>query len=55
MGDLLIIILIAVLVFGKGRAAQAKRDLGDTVRSFKKGLYPDEINITPGRKEVEKR
>ena len=53
MGDLLILIFIAVLVFGRGKAAQAKRELGDTVKAFKKGLHPDEINITP-RKEVKK-
>ena len=55
MGDLLLIILIAVLLSGKGRLSQTGRELGEAVRNFKKAAKePEEINITPGREEGKK-
>lgn len=37
-GELLIIALIAMLLFGAGRIGSVGKGLGDAVRNFKKGL-----------------
>ena len=38
IGELLIIGLIAVLLFGAGRIASVGKGLGEGIRNFKKGL-----------------
>lgn len=37
-GEILIIVLVAVLLFGAGRIASVGKGLGEAVRNFKKGL-----------------
>jgi sec-independent protein translocase protein TatA len=37
-GELLIIALVAVLLFGAGRIASVGKGLGEAVRNFKRGL-----------------
>ena len=38
IGELLIIGLIAVLLFGAGRIASVGKGMGEAIRNFKKGL-----------------
>jgi sec-independent protein translocase protein TatA len=38
MGELLVIGLVVVLLFGAGRLASLGKGMGDAVRNFKKGL-----------------
>lgn len=37
-GELIIILVIVLLVFGSGRIAHLGRDLGTAIREFKRGL-----------------
>jgi len=37
-GELLVIALIAILLFGAGRIASVGKGLGEGIRNFKKGL-----------------
>jgi len=41
-GQLLIIALILVLIFGAGRVAEIGKGLGSGIKSFKKGLMDDD-------------
>ncbi len=40
--EILLIILVALLLFGAGRIADIGRGLGEGIRNFKKGLKDDE-------------
>ena len=42
LGELLIVLLIVVLVFGVGRLPTIGKDLGSAIRNFRKGLQGDE-------------
>ena len=41
-GELLIIALIALLLFGAGRIADIGKGLGEGIKNFKKGLHDDD-------------
>lgn len=48
MGELLIILLIVLLVFGAGRLPQIGEGIGKAVRNLKRGLSTDdEIDVQP--------
>ena len=48
MGELLVILVIVLLVFGAGRLPEVMGSLGKGMQSFKKGLHePPEIDVTP--------
>ncbi len=52
--DLLVILVIAVVVFGAKRIPEIGRSVGEALRNYKKGLSePDEINVTPEKDKVE--
>jgi sec-independent protein translocase protein TatA len=52
MGELLILLLIVVVVFGVGKLPQLGDALGRSVKNFKKAINnTDEIDVTP-RKEI---
>ena len=54
-GELLIIGLIALLLFGAGRIADIGKGLGQGIANFKKGLREaDEDDEKPKAKKVEK-
>jgi sec-independent protein translocase protein TatA len=45
--EILLIILVALLLFGAGRVADIGRGLGEGIRNFKKGLKEDEAPTPP--------
>lgn len=44
---LLILGLVVILLFGKGRISEMMGDFGKGIKSFKKGLQDDEVPATP--------
>lgn len=51
MGELAIILVIVVLLFGASRLPQLGKALGETVRNFKKGT--DEPQVAAEKKKAE--
>jgi sec-independent protein translocase protein TatA len=50
MGELVIILVIVLLVFGAGRLPEVMGSLGKGIQSFKKGMKePPEIDVTPDK------
>ena len=53
IGELIVVLVIVLVVFGAGRLPEVMGSLGKGVQSFKRGLKePPEIDVTP---EDEKR
>ena len=50
-GELLVIALIALLLFGAGRLSDIGKGLGEGIKNFKKGLRDDEGPEAP--KQIE--
>jgi len=47
-GELLVVLVIVLVVFGAGRLPEVMGSLGKGVQAFKKGLRePPEIDVTP--------
>ncbi|MFQ5580062.1 MAG: twin-arginine translocase TatA/TatE family subunit [Nitrospiria bacterium] len=56
MPELLILLLIVLVIFGAGKLPEIGTGLGKAIRGFKKGVSePDEIDITPKKKDEEKK
>ncbi|MFW6197320.1 MAG: twin-arginine translocase TatA/TatE family subunit [Myxococcota bacterium] len=56
MGELIIVLMIVLLVFGASRLPQIGEGVGKAVRNLKRGLdTDDEIDVTPKDKQVSKR
>jgi sec-independent protein translocase protein TatA len=54
-GELTLILLIVVVIFGAGRLGNVGGDLGKAIRNFRKELnQPDAIDVTP-KDEAEKK
>ncbi len=58
--EILIILVIALVLFGAGRLPEVGRGLGQAIKNFKKSVSePEEINVTPKvggeKKEEEKK
>jgi sec-independent protein translocase protein TatA len=57
IGELIIIMVIVVLIFGAGKLGDVGGDIGKAIRNFRKAMNePDAIDVTPkdeARKEVE--
>ena len=53
-GQLLLIALIVLLIFGAGRVAEIGKGLGAGIRNFKKGLHEDDEPGTGNGKETAK-
>jgi len=48
IGELLVVLVIVLVVFGAGRLPEVMGSLGKGVQSFKRGLRePPEIDVTP--------
>jgi sec-independent protein translocase protein TatA len=53
MGELLIVLLVVLLVFGASRLPQIGEGLGKAIKSLKRGLAADDdIDVTPEKKQV---
>lgn len=47
-GELLVILVIVLIIFGAGKLPEIGQGLGRGIRSFRKEVHkPDEIDITP--------
>ena len=54
MGELLIILVIVLLVFGANKLPQLGDGIGKAIKNFKRGLnHDDEIDVTPSDRRVE--
>jgi sec-independent protein translocase protein TatA len=54
-GELMVILLIVVVVFGAGRLGDIGGDLGRAIRNFRKALNePEAIDVTPKGGEAKK-
>ena len=53
MGELLVVLVIVLVVFGAGRLPEVMGALGKGVQQFKRGLKePPEIDVTPDEAET---
>ncbi len=48
----LLVIVVALLLFGPGRLAGVGKGLGEGIRSFKKGLNEDETDDKAGKPQL---
>lgn len=46
--ELLLILFLALLLFGPGRLSAVARELGQSVREFRRGLQEDRTEAQPG-------
>jgi sec-independent protein translocase protein TatA len=54
IGELVVVLVIVLVVFGAGRLPEVMGSLGKGVQSFKRGLRePPEIDVTPEDKSSE--
>ncbi|MFT3921971.1 MAG: twin-arginine translocase TatA/TatE family subunit [Myxococcales bacterium] len=54
MGELLIILVIVLLVFGANKLPQLGDGIGKAIKNFKRGLnHDDDIDVTPTNRRVE--
>jgi sec-independent protein translocase protein TatA len=52
IGELLIILVIVLVIFGAGKLPEIGEGLGRGIRSFRKEVKrPDEIDVTPPKSE----
>lgn len=53
MGELLIILVIVVLVFGANKLPQLGDGIGKAIKNFKRGIaHDDDIDVTPADRRV---
>lgn len=53
MGELLIILVIVLLVFGANKLPQLGDGIGKAIKNFKRGInHDDDIDVTPTDKRV---
>jgi sec-independent protein translocase protein TatA len=52
-GELILILIIVLLVFGAGKLPQIGDALGKSIKNFKRSASgADEIDVTPKKKEI---
>ncbi len=51
---LLVLAILMILLFGGRKLPELGRGLGEAIRSFKKGLNEDEIDVSQNKREIEK-
>jgi len=49
--QIVIIVVLIILLFGARRIPELGKSLGQAIRSFKKGLSEDEIDVTDSAKK----
>lgn len=53
MGELLIILVIVLLVFGANKLPQLGEGIGKAIKNFKRGVnHDDDIDVTPSERRV---
>ena len=53
MGELIIVLVIVLLVFGANKLPQLGEGVGKAIKNFKRGINTDDdIDVTPGEKQV---
>ena len=53
MGELLIILVIVLLVFGANKLPQLGDGIGKAIKNFKRGInHDDDIDVTPSDRRV---
>jgi sec-independent protein translocase protein TatA len=53
MGELLIILVIVLLVFGANKLPQLGEGIGKAIKNFKRGVnHDDDIDVTPNDRRV---
>ncbi len=52
MPELIIILLIALVVFGAGKLPQIGENMGKAIRNFKSATEKEKIDVTPKKPEV---
>jgi sec-independent protein translocase protein TatA len=53
LGELIILLIIVLLVFGAGKLPQIGDALGKSIKNFKRAAAgQDEIEVTPKKKEI---
>ncbi len=56
VGELILILLIVLVIFGAGKLPEIGEGLGKGIRSFRKSIgQPDEIDVTPTEKPSEEK
>lgn len=54
VGELLVILVIVLIIFGAGKLPEIGEGLGRGIRNFRKAVRaPDEIDITPKKDDQE--
>jgi sec-independent protein translocase protein TatA len=54
IGELLVILVIVLIIFGAGKLPEIGEGLGRGIRNFRKAVRaPDEIDITPKKDDQE--
>ncbi|MBI5494247.1 MAG: twin-arginine translocase TatA/TatE family subunit [Deltaproteobacteria bacterium] len=46
-GELIVLVLVVLLVFGAAKIPQLGKALGEGIRNFKKATHDDAIDVTP--------
>lgn len=52
MPEMVIILVIALVVFGPAKLPQLGQSLGGAIRSFKKGINEDDVKVVEKRPEA---
>lgn len=53
-GELILLVLVVVLVFGASKIPQLGKALGEGIRNFKKATQDDAIDVSPTPPKIDK-
>jgi sec-independent protein translocase protein TatA len=53
MPELLVIMVIILIIFGAGKLPEIGGAIGKGIKSFKKSIRDDEIDVTPDNKKID--
>ena len=49
----IVILIVFMMLFGVGKLPEVGKKLGEGIRSFKKGMSADELDVTPATEQIE--
>ncbi|MEE2830327.1 MAG: twin-arginine translocase TatA/TatE family subunit [Myxococcota bacterium] len=49
----IVILVVFMMLFGVGKLPEVGKKLGEGIRSFKKGMNADELDVTPSTEQLE--